>query len=531
MEEELDLFEYEPTRKVVAELKQNREDFEFYPTTDEMLRKVKQYSTHNNSILDIGCGLAKLKSYFPDSEYYAIEKSKVLINKLPADVFVLGTDFNNCTLIDKKVDMIFCNPPYSEFEDWTLRIIKEGNFREAFLIIPQRWKDNKEINQAIEQMKIRFDVIDSTDFLDADRQARAKVDIIKFWKNEYSSERIDPFKTWFEETFGFKETKDHGFEYKEDKSEKIKNELVEAPNKIEYLVNLYNDEMNRLFSSFKAICALDEETLHDIGVETKKVIESLKYKIEHTKILYWRLVFDYLDEITKRLTAESRRNLVDRFEKLNEVDFNIDNIQSVVIWVLKNASSLFDEQLVSLYKQFTTPDNIVKYKSNQRVFKRNEYWNSRFDDKSSVSHYCLTYRMVVDCLYFKESYSWNGEKVDKRKAQTIVDDLSAIAFNLGFEADYKDIPTEFGEKYYVMGKNGKPLIEFKLYKNGNTHLKLDIEFCKAMNVEVARLLGWIQNKSEIVNEFPDDMKDAAKYYGANFRFSLEKPNVKLLGGY
>ena len=168
-------------------------------------------------------------------------------------------------------------------------------------------KEKKEILQAIEQMKIRYDVIDSTDFLDADRQARAKVDIIKFWKSEYTDETVDPFKTWFEETFGFKETKDHGFEYKEDKSEKIKNELVEAPNKIEYLVNLYNDEMNRLFSSFKAICALDEETLHDIGVETSKVIESLKYKIEHTKILYWRLVFDYLDEITKRLTAESRR--------------------------------------------------------------------------------------------------------------------------------------------------------------------------------------------------------------------------------
>ena len=524
----MDLFDYEPTRKVVAELKKTDEDFEFYPTTDAMLRKVKQWSTHNNSILDIGCGLAKLKSYFPDSEYYAIEKSKVLINKLPADVFVLGTDFNNCTLIDKQVDMIFCNPPYSEFEDWTLRIIKEGNFREAFLIIPQRWKENKEILQAIEQMKISFDVIDSTDFLDADRQARAKVDIIKLWKSEYTDETVDPFKNWFEETFGFKETNDHRFEYKEDKQEEIKNKLVEAPNKIEYLVNLYNDEMNRLFNSFKAICALDEKTLHDIGVETSKVIESLKYKIEHTKILYWRLVFDYLDEITKRLTAESRRDLIKRFERLNQVDFNQSNIQAVVIWVLKNASSLFDEQLVNLYKEFTTPDNIVKYKSNQRVFKRNEYWNSRFDNKSSVSHYCLTYRMVVDCLHFRKSYSWSGEEVDTGKTQTIVDDLSAIANNLGFEVVSKDIATEFGEKYYIMGKD-KPLIEFKLYKNGNTHLKLDIEFCKAMNVEVARLLGWIQNKSEIVNEFPDDMKDAGKYYGANFRFSLEKPNIKLLG--
>ena len=49
-----------------------------------------------------------------------------------------------------------------------------------------------------------------------------------------------------------------------------------------------------------------------------------------------------------------------------------------------------------------------------------------------------------------------------------------------------------------------------------------------MNVEVARLLGWIQDFSEVAKEFPDDMKDAGKYYGANFRFCIEKPNVKLL---
>jgi hypothetical protein len=515
------------TRDLLSVLNENNEDFEYYPTTDAMLTKVKQYSIEHRSILDIGCGSAKLRNYFPNSDYFVIEKSKILINRLPSDVYVLGTDFNACTLIDKKVDMIFCNPPYSEFKEWTIRIIKEGNFKEAFLIIPQRWQDDEDIKQALTDNIVRYEIIDTTDFLDAERQARAKVNIIKFTKSKYYDTSVDPFKNWFEETFNFKEKKDRTYDFTYSQEKEIKNQLVGAENKIDYLVNLYDDEMNRLFNSFKAICSLDEKTLHDIGVETKKVIESLKFKIQNTKVLYWRLVFDYLDEITKRLTAESRRTLFHRFERLQEVDFNKDNIQAVVIWVLKNASSLFDDQLVKLYKEFTSPDNIVKYKSNQRVFKRNEYWNSRFDDKSSVSHYCLTYRMVVDCLHFRDSCSWTGEKVDTRKTQTIVDDLSAIANNLGFEVVSKDIASEFGEKYYIYGKD-KPLIEFKLYKNGNTHIKLDIEFCKAMNVEVARLLGWIQDFSEVAKEFPDDMKDAGKYYGANFRFSIEKPNVKLL---
>lgn len=211
---------------------------------------------------------------------------------------------------------------------------------------------------------------------------------------------------------------------------------------------------------------------------------------------------------------------------MQEVDFNLENIQAVIIWVIKNTSNLLNEQLVNLYKEFTTPDNIIKYKSNQKVFKRNEYWNNRFDDKREVSHYCLTYRMVVDCLYFKESYSWNGEKIDSGKMQTIVDDLSAIAFNLGFEITSKEVATDFGKKYYVMSKE-KPLIEYKVFQNGNTHIKLDIEFCKAMNVEVARLLGWIQNFSEVSKEFPDEMKDAGKYYGANARLKIEN-SIKLL---
>lgn len=290
---------HKETKDLLSILNDNNEDFEYYPTTDKMLEKVKQYSTENRTILDIGCGSARLKDYFKDSEYFVIEKSQVLINRLPADVYVLGTDFNNCTLIDKKVDMIFCNPPYSEFKNWTIRIIKEGNFNEAFLIIPQRWKDDKDIQQAIEQAKVRYQIIDSTDFLDAERQARAKVDIIKFTRSIYTSERVDPFKSWFEETFNFTEKKDRPYDFEYTKKQELKNQIVLSENKAEYLVSLYNDEIGRLYSSFKAICNLDEETLHDIGVETSKVIESLKFKIKNTKILYWQLVLISLTKSQK----------------------------------------------------------------------------------------------------------------------------------------------------------------------------------------------------------------------------------------
>ena len=130
---------------LIDELKENGQDFEFYPTTEEMLQEVFtniDWTRQTKDILDIGCGLCGLRKIidrrnaeidrhnkrmveqerYSDKieslsyNYYVIEKSEILLNRLPADVFVLGTDFNQCTLIDKKADVVFCNPPYSEYD-------------------------------------------------------------------------------------------------------------------------------------------------------------------------------------------------------------------------------------------------------------------------------------------------------------------------------------------------------------------------------------------------------------------------------
>ncbi len=522
------------TRQIVSELKEAGQDFEFYPTTREMMEVVFNHISDWGDILDIGCGNGGFKRFLEakgkNVTYYGIEKSEILLNQLPADVYILGTDFNNCTLIDKKVKIIFCNPPYSEYETWTKRIITEGNFKEAFLIIPERWKDNKTIQESLKSANIRAVSLAAMDFLNAERQARAKIEIIKLIKDNYSSNYIDPFNLWFETTFKINVEKGKWeWEYEEEQRKKIKDQIVSAPNKIEAFVNLYNEEMNRLYTSFKSICALDADTLKDIGVDTEKVREALRYKLEHTKILYWHRIFNFLDEITTRLTYNAREELFNKFDRLNQVDFNESNIRSVVIWILKNAVSLFDDQLIKLYMTLTQPDNIIKYKSNQRVFRRDQWYNNHFNRENSISHYCLSYRIICDSLYFRTSTWSGGYEIDRGKVQTIVGDLCAIAYNLGFVSASKDIPENFGEKYYILMPDGKPLIEFKFYQNGNTHLKLNKEFAKALNVEVARLLGWIRDKSDIAKEFPDEMAEGAeKYYNSNFSQAIMTTKIKLL---
>src|SRR5574343_867888 len=137
------------TNTIVKELKENNQDFEFYPTSEEMLRVIYPH-LKNEKVLDIGCGTCNFKrfmrkfsqedadfhnmleeeafqrgeasgekyykreksaeDYEKIKKYYVMEKSTIILGKLDDESICLGTDFINSTLIDKKVDTIFCNP-------------------------------------------------------------------------------------------------------------------------------------------------------------------------------------------------------------------------------------------------------------------------------------------------------------------------------------------------------------------------------------------------------------------------------------
>ena len=133
---------------IAKELKSSNEDFEYYPTTDEIIFCVQkdinqQLAGFNNSVdsyslLDCGAGDGRVLTKLKKWSLYAIEKSKKLLNLLPKDIYIVGTDFHQTTLIDKKTDIIYCNCPYSEFQTWSTKIINEANAKHVYLVIPQR---------------------------------------------------------------------------------------------------------------------------------------------------------------------------------------------------------------------------------------------------------------------------------------------------------------------------------------------------------------------------------------------------------
>lgn len=569
--------------QLILDLKNNNEDYEFYPTTREMLNLIYPY-IERSSVLDIGCGTCNFKTYFKEyaqrkadahnreeeikkaekekngerywyseknyhdyygiNKYYVMEKSRILINNLDEDTICLGTDFNYQTLIDKKVDVIFCNPPYSEFTKWVHKIISEGNYKQAFLVIPQRWKDNVETINLLKFYNTDYEILGSFDFLEADRKARAKVDIVRLVKQRYKDRysysydrqedfEPDAFNAYFNKTFNLqpKEEKretEYDIERRKEKehNKKIHLALVsrEEKSKAQVLVELYQEEMDTLIKHLKLIMQLDEAVLETFGFSVAKVKEGLKKQISSLKDFYWRKVFNEMEEITDRLTYKSRESLMSSFEELKTLDFTIDNIYTVIIWVIKNANKYFNSQLIDFFVKLSDRENVRPYKSNQKLFDKDNWrWNKR-----EQSHYVLDYRIIMSSPF---RTGWSGQLETEYATNRTLLDIKTIANNLGFETlSWDNYPSDFGEKVYIYFRKGEDsFMEYKVYKNGNMHVKFNKEFTKAMNVEVSRLLGWIRTKEDIAKEFPPEMaKGAEKYFRTNNCISLTNNNLLLL---
>ena len=424
-------------------------------------------------------------------------------------------------LIDKPVENIFCNPPYSEFEEWATRIIREANAKKIYFVIPQRWKTSERIQNALKQTKAIASVLGSFDFLDAERSARAKVDIVRVNKSDvYSLEDYEQnaFDQWFNDTYKMRENKKLDWHEEEKERQEIKNKLTRTgTSKAKILVDLYNEEMQTFTDHFQAICSLDVDVLETIGVKKNAVKEALKSKALGTKAKYWKFAFDELDEVTDRLTSKTRNEMLNRFAMLKRVDFTLENIYPMLLWVFKNANSYYNEQLITFFKGLTAPDNVKAYKSNQKVFERSEWRYNTFKDPEKLSHYTLEYRIIMSSPFRADWYRGTLDRNDNGAKQTL-QDIFVIARNLGFKIGLCDLPQSFGNKCTVLyEKSDKVFMEYRAYKNGNMHVKFDIEFIKAVNVEVSRLLGWIRTKEDIKKEFPAEMaKGAEKYFKQNY---------------
>lgn len=505
-------------------LKQAEQDYEWYPTTRKMLQVVSEtintHRPHNRynyrcsndltGFLDIGAGDGRALAYFKEhvecveEKFMAIEKSEILAKRWPEYIFPVGSDFLLQNLFDKQVRTIFCNPPYKQFKNWMLKVVNEGYFVDCYFIVPDRWKNDDDIQAALKSRHLKAESIWTGDFLDAERSARAKVEIVALTHEASNSAVNDPFDDWFDNHFKFNEAQTDSLEDDEDSlHEKA---LVNGKNLIEGLVELYQNELFRLHESYAAITSLEIQNLKDIGVNKKSVRAALKEKISNLKIKYWSEVFNNLDKITDRLSSKSRKVMLEKLTSKTNIDFDVSNVYSVLIWVIKNANAYFDKQLVEIFENLACKKSAIPYKSNKHFAEGTWRSMSSYDIRRNGGKYLLDYRFIKSGSFFESGPYGDYERVERRNE--LLGDIATIAFNLGFNicecSSIQQNGWAAGEKREMYFKNSEAekeiLVAAKVYKNGNIHLWFNQEFMQKLNIEAGRLLGWITSAQEAEEE-------------------------------
>ena len=517
---------------MVAQLKAAGQDYEWYPTTPGMIAACLEHlEADTESILDIGAGdgrvLLALAEKCQRADLYSIERSSVLQQVQPGNIIPVGAAMEDQNLSCLRVDYIFCNPPYSVFEAWAAQIIDEGYARMAHLVLPRRWRESRGIRDALKRRGAVARTIHEDDFYDAERAARAVVDVVEIlYPRDYHDCPTDPFDIWFDANIENFEKPSH---FDEDlTTTALARRYSEAS--IGELVAAYNEEYERMEANYRAIFHLDKALLLELGVSKDNVREGLKTRMAGLKAKYWKLLFGRLDVITKRLTTASQRKFLERLLARNEVAFSVNNAYAVIIWAVKNANLYYDTQLIQLFRDLSTFEGASNYKSNVKTWQKHGWRYSAQDH----DHYALDYRVVVAgsrAIKTPEHYAYQFPGNLYEGCHELLVDIAAVFGNLGYSCR----PLDSRERQWVAGRwqsfelsDGRVLFQVKAYRNGNLHLRFLPEAIRRLNIEAGRLLGWLQSAEQAAEELGYDVEEVCEAFHSNIR--LVAGSIALLTG-
>ena len=224
-----------------------------------------------------------------------------------------------------------------------------------------------------------------------------------------------------------------------------------------------------------------------------------------------------MKSITDKLTFDSREKMLKKLMEHTSVDFTSSNAYAIVIWAIKNANIYLDDQLKEVYLWMTKKENVINYKSNERML--SDDW--RYCQEHT--HYSLDYRLVL--------YGWNNFSSDSfsryqypnnlyHQTHSRINDIITIAKNLGFTVDQNSFDFEWDPGKEVKFTSGdKRFMSVRAYKNGNIHIKADQKFMKKLNIEAARLNGWVKSPEEASREMDIPIHEVKEMYGGNLQLA------------
>lgn len=540
------------TTQIINHTKSQNMDFEFYPTTSEIIETIKLdmskkfYYSYPDNILDIGAGDGKTLTILSDefrgkTKLLAIEKNPML-RALHVDksISLLGVDFMETELWNKQIDVIFCNPPYSEYVAWVQKIINEASINATvYLVIPSRWKDNSVIQNTIKNRMIpenNLKILGSFNFLNAERIANAHVDVIRInFENSSDSISLEINKMFENNHFSKIISDDEVQDDKDIFENTINAALSTGSDYVEILYNFYLEERTSLNHSLTKLTELPLDILSSFGLNITEIKSVMKNKITQLNCKYWNIIINKVSPIKDKLISRYRNEFIDGLQ-VTHVDFTIRNVYATIEQILIKTNDLLDKQVLSVYKNITELSCVIRYKSNNKVFVQERFYRSCIEE---IGQYKLSPRIITTKYGngFSQDYRQTKPtaKVNKLTYGGVdfINDILIIARLLGYNSEFNPDTHkwDFGKRAKVEAEfNNKKvtLCEIKIFKNDNYHIEFNEKFMLQLNIIKGKLEGWIKNTKDIIEEFELNEEEASKYISINHHINITAQNTLLL---
>jgi hypothetical protein len=291
---------------------------------------------------------------------------------------------------------------------------------------------------------------------------------------------------------------------------------------IDQLLEDYEKEKETLRQAFSVIGKLPMDVIKMLGQDKASMLEIIKKAIEGLKSKYWRAAFDKLESVQKRMTIKTRDRIFEKIGEFKTLDFNADNIYSIVIWIINNCNIGVLYQIGEVFDEMTNKEYIEGYKSNRHWTKSD--W--RHTDKSwKYEKLPPRWKLGLDCRIVINTYfSYSYDKY------SVIDDFIVICRNLGFPivAHCKPNYTLHSTEQRFFTEDGELAFTMRYYTgNMNAHLKINKKLLMKFNVEVAKIRKWMSDPGDVAEEFNVSEEEAAQIWNSGLAL-LGTSDVKML---
>jgi hypothetical protein len=282
--------------------------------------------------------------------------------------------------------------------------------------------------------------------------------------------------------------------------------------------------------------------MEELGIKHHELAVAVKEKIKGLKNKYWNEFFNNYDSITDKLTTSSRDKMLHKLQNNMSVDFTIENAYVITLWVIKNANSYYDSQLIDLVEIMTRQANVKLYKSNQRVYSDEDWryssWSRSQKTPDDFSHYQLDYRIVLEHMggISTSDWSWDRERNNglSNTSADFIRDILAVCASLGHVTQDNVGSCGLLKRNWMSNKlerfttqSGILLFDVRAFKNGNLHIRFDTGIMKKLNIEFGRLKGWLKDKRTVVDEMDVTVEDAELYFNSSIRLTSNHAQLLL----